>query len=383
VDKVVLLEVGQLREALGADVALEGPLARVRPQVHLEVGELAKSLVADVALVVHLSVLFLQRVGQRPVSPGGGRVGTHGAAAGRQRRVRRRALRVVHAGRRRLQVQRRQQSAAGRRRKGRDRLHVRRVLHQVGRRVGRGRVDLRVVGVEAGRRVVVHAKEGRAVQLVRRRRRRRRLRRAHLLRVVVEVVVGRRRRRGWRHAHHRRRRRLLVRARVGTGRQRVVAVRFFVRVGHLGGARGTTLARRHGRVQRASRAGAAVADVQAPHQDVLEDARAGGTLAGGVLLVVGFVGFEGHRTGRLDRVGGGAGGGRSGALGAHSGGLGARLLLAVHHRDDGGGRLGGHVRLALVVVRLGDLDFDFAELVFGRVRGLVAQELGAARLGRR
>ena len=68
VHQVVLLQVGQLRETLGANVAFERPFARVRPQVDLEVGQLAERLVANVALVVHLSVLLLQRVRQRPVA---------------------------------------------------------------------------------------------------------------------------------------------------------------------------------------------------------------------------------------------------------------------------------------------------------------------------
>jgi hypothetical protein len=79
-DEVVLLEVGQLGEALGADVALEGPLARVRPQVDLEIRELAEGLAADVALVMHLAVLLLEGVGQGPVAPRAALgVGTEGA----------------------------------------------------------------------------------------------------------------------------------------------------------------------------------------------------------------------------------------------------------------------------------------------------------------
>lgn len=67
VNQVVLLQVSQLREGLGTDVARERPLSRMRPQVHLQVRQLAKGLVADVALVVHLSVLLLERVGQGAV----------------------------------------------------------------------------------------------------------------------------------------------------------------------------------------------------------------------------------------------------------------------------------------------------------------------------
>lgn len=76
VDEVVLLEVGQLGEALGAHVALEGPLPRVGPQVHLQVRELAECLIADVAFVVHLAILLLQWVGQRSVTAGVVAIGT-------------------------------------------------------------------------------------------------------------------------------------------------------------------------------------------------------------------------------------------------------------------------------------------------------------------
>ena len=40
----------------------------MRPQVHLQVRQLAEGLEADVALVVHLPVLLLQRIRQRPVA---------------------------------------------------------------------------------------------------------------------------------------------------------------------------------------------------------------------------------------------------------------------------------------------------------------------------
>lgn len=74
--QMVFLQVRQLGEALGADVALERPLARVGAQVHLEVGQLAERLVAHVALVVHLAVLLLQRVRQRSVTAGVEAIGT-------------------------------------------------------------------------------------------------------------------------------------------------------------------------------------------------------------------------------------------------------------------------------------------------------------------
>lgn len=76
----MLLEMRELREALGADVALEGPLAGVRPEMHLEVRQLPEGFTADVALVVHLAVLLLERVRQRPVTPGALRVRAEGAA---------------------------------------------------------------------------------------------------------------------------------------------------------------------------------------------------------------------------------------------------------------------------------------------------------------
>lgn len=64
----MLLQVGQLGEALGADVAMEGPLARVGPKVHLQIGQLAKGLETDIALVMHFAILLLQRVRQRSVA---------------------------------------------------------------------------------------------------------------------------------------------------------------------------------------------------------------------------------------------------------------------------------------------------------------------------
>jgi len=68
VHQVVLLQVGQLGETLGADIAFEGALAGMRPQVNFQVRQLAECLVANVALVVHFSVLLLQRVRQRTVT---------------------------------------------------------------------------------------------------------------------------------------------------------------------------------------------------------------------------------------------------------------------------------------------------------------------------
>lgn len=76
----MLLQMGQLSEALGADVALERPLPGVRPEVHLEVRQLPEGLAADVALVVHFPVLLLQRIGQRPVAPGPLRIRTERSA---------------------------------------------------------------------------------------------------------------------------------------------------------------------------------------------------------------------------------------------------------------------------------------------------------------
>lgn len=85
VHQVVLLQVGELREGLGADVALERTLARVCAQVHLQVGQLAKGLAADVALVVHLPIALLQRVRQTAVAPATHRPGTHRTATARAR----------------------------------------------------------------------------------------------------------------------------------------------------------------------------------------------------------------------------------------------------------------------------------------------------------
>ena len=71
-DEVVLLEVRQLSEGLGADRAPEGSLAAVRPQVNLQIGELPEDLVALLAPVLDLAVLLLQRVRQRLVPPAAG-----------------------------------------------------------------------------------------------------------------------------------------------------------------------------------------------------------------------------------------------------------------------------------------------------------------------
>jgi hypothetical protein len=55
-------------ETLGADVALEGALAGMRPQVSFQVAQLTERLLANVALVVQFVVLLLQRVRQRSAS---------------------------------------------------------------------------------------------------------------------------------------------------------------------------------------------------------------------------------------------------------------------------------------------------------------------------
>jgi len=47
----VFEEVGLLAEGLGAGVALERLLARVRPQMHFDVGFIQKAAIADVATV--------------------------------------------------------------------------------------------------------------------------------------------------------------------------------------------------------------------------------------------------------------------------------------------------------------------------------------------
>jgi hypothetical protein len=67
VHQMMFLEMGELREAFGTDVALKGPFARVCPQVDLQVGQLSESLVANVALVVHLAVLLLEWIRKRSV----------------------------------------------------------------------------------------------------------------------------------------------------------------------------------------------------------------------------------------------------------------------------------------------------------------------------
>lgn len=76
----MLLQVGQLRETLGANVTLERPLPGMGPQMHLEIRQLAERFATHVALVMHLAVLLLQRVRQRPVTPRPLRVGAEGAA---------------------------------------------------------------------------------------------------------------------------------------------------------------------------------------------------------------------------------------------------------------------------------------------------------------
>lgn len=72
----MFLQMRKLREALGADVALEWSLARVRSKVDLQVRQLSKGLTTDIALIMHLAVLLLKRVRQRPVTPRALRVGT-------------------------------------------------------------------------------------------------------------------------------------------------------------------------------------------------------------------------------------------------------------------------------------------------------------------
>lgn len=59
----------QLREAFGADVALERSLTGVRSEMNLKIRQLTEGLTADVALVVHLPVLLLKWIRQRPVTP--------------------------------------------------------------------------------------------------------------------------------------------------------------------------------------------------------------------------------------------------------------------------------------------------------------------------
>jgi len=79
VHQVMLLQMRQLCEALRAHITLEGSFAGMGPQMHLEVAQLPKGLAAYIALVVHFAILFLQRIGQRSVAPGGQGIGTQGA----------------------------------------------------------------------------------------------------------------------------------------------------------------------------------------------------------------------------------------------------------------------------------------------------------------
>lgn len=67
--EMMLLKMRELRETLGADIALEGSLAGVRPEMHLKIRQLTKGLAAYIALVMHLAVLLLERIRQRPVAP--------------------------------------------------------------------------------------------------------------------------------------------------------------------------------------------------------------------------------------------------------------------------------------------------------------------------
>jgi hypothetical protein len=64
----MLLKVSQLGESFGAHLAAKWTLARVRTQVHFQIAQLAKHLVACLTLVLNLSVLLLQGVGQRLVA---------------------------------------------------------------------------------------------------------------------------------------------------------------------------------------------------------------------------------------------------------------------------------------------------------------------------
>lgn len=80
--EMMFLEMCELRETLGADVTLEGPLAGMCSEVHLEVRQLTEGLAADVAFVVHLAILLLERVRQRSVSPRTLRIRAERAALG-------------------------------------------------------------------------------------------------------------------------------------------------------------------------------------------------------------------------------------------------------------------------------------------------------------
>lgn len=103
--EMMLLKVRELREALSADITLEGPLARVCPEVHLEVRQLTEGLAAHIALVVHFTVLLLERIRQRPVAPRALRIWAERAALRTAMVVwRQRARRGVSVERRRVGV---------------------------------------------------------------------------------------------------------------------------------------------------------------------------------------------------------------------------------------------------------------------------------------
>lgn len=90
---MMLLEVRELCEAFGANVALEGPLAGMRPQVYFEIRQLTEGFAADVALIMHFAVLLFERIRQRSIAPRALGVGAEGAALGTTVIVRRQGAR--------------------------------------------------------------------------------------------------------------------------------------------------------------------------------------------------------------------------------------------------------------------------------------------------
>lgn len=89
----MLLQMCKLRETLSAYGAFERSLAGMRPEMHFKVRQLAESLATHIALVVHLAVLLLERIRQRPIAPRALGIGTEGTALGTAVIVRRQGTR--------------------------------------------------------------------------------------------------------------------------------------------------------------------------------------------------------------------------------------------------------------------------------------------------
>lgn len=89
----MLLKMRELREALGADIALKRPLAGMCSEMHFEIRQLTESLAADVTLVVHLAVFLFERVRQRSIAPRALGIGTERTTLGAAVIVRRQGAR--------------------------------------------------------------------------------------------------------------------------------------------------------------------------------------------------------------------------------------------------------------------------------------------------